>query len=628
MKNHRLTDNLAGLLLAAGSFLVYLATVSNTIGTEDPGELAVVLHTLGISHPTGYPLFTLLGYVFAKLPLGDNLIWRMNLFGAVLTSLATFLFFRVFLLVFSNRVAGLFRFKPAGARDPAPAGSGATGRAAASLATLLFAFSARYWFEAVSLEVYALHLVFLALVTYLFLKACVQPEGARSWILFAYVLGLSFTHHMMTVLLAPAFLFLYFSVLGGGPRAWQGILRMVPPFLAALLLYLYLPLRAAAKPLLNWGDPSTLEGFWRHVTAAQYRQQMFTSWELAVGKFIQFWADLPQDFGYAPLAAAALGIWVLWRRSGRLLLFSFLIFATGLFYAVNYAFDDPNFYLNSHFMVALWAGFGILAVAQRAATLGPAMRFLVRGACLLVALCPLMLNYATLDKKKDSLVEDYARNVLNSMEPGAVFFSNEYERMAGPAFYLQLVEGFRSDVAVLDIVLFGNPWYYPHLEARFPWLLENSRDKVEVYRAELERFIRDPEDTVTYQAAVTAMVVDMIEKSRAMGRPVYVSERVNPEIAAGYGRLASGMVFRLAKPTDAVSIQPRRFYYRDIPTIRANPLAETIRTEYARGYANQGALRFAMGDTAGAVYLLQEALRVSPDLTAASGLLARIRHFR
>ncbi len=633
MKNSRLIDTRIGVLLSLVVFCVYLSTLSSTVGTEDPGELAAVLHTLGIAHPSGYPLFTLLGYAFAKLPLGGSPIWRMNLFGAVLTALATFIFFHTFLFLFSDRARALFRFP----KHTLLIGDMRRIRIVAAFTTVILAFSARYWFEAVSLEVYALHLVFLALVTWMFLRASAfqnevaeqddkraQSKRNRAWTLFAFTLGLSFAHHMMTVLLAPAFLGLYFTVHGVGRSAWIRILKMVPPFLAPLILYLYLPLRAVSHPVMNWGDPSTLEALWQHVSAAQYRQFMFTSWDLAMTKLVRFTASVPQDFGYAPVLAAVIGMGVLWRDSKRLLAFSFVIFATGLFYVANYAFDDPNFYLTSHFIIALWAGYGLLAMLRWARNQPPFMRAAVWVGCALVALFPLALNYTRLDKSHDSLVEDYARNVLNSMDPGSVFFTNEYERMAGPAYYLQLVEGFRTDIAVLDIDLFGNAWYYAQLQARFPWLIANSRETVEAYRAELERFNRDPVDTLTYEAALGAMAIDMIEKSRAAGRHVYVSERINPQIVSGYARLASGMVFLLAKPTDQISIQPRLFAYKPFPPLESNPLTDVIRTEYARGYANQGGLRVSMGDKAGGAFLLRKALEVNPDFPAASNLLRQL----
>ena len=56
------------------SFIVYLQTMAPSVPNIDGGELATVCATLGIAHPTGYPLFTLIGYLFAHLPIAGGYI--------------------------------------------------------------------------------------------------------------------------------------------------------------------------------------------------------------------------------------------------------------------------------------------------------------------------------------------------------------------------------------------------------------------------------------------------------------------------------------------------------------------------------------------------------------------------
>ena len=62
---------------------VYLFTLAPGLTFIDSGELATVTSVLGIAHPTGYPLFTLIGWVFAHFPAGSEPIVRLNAMAAL-----------------------------------------------------------------------------------------------------------------------------------------------------------------------------------------------------------------------------------------------------------------------------------------------------------------------------------------------------------------------------------------------------------------------------------------------------------------------------------------------------------------------------------------------------------------
>src|SRR5262245_44411058 len=69
--------------LFAGLLALYVVTLCPTVGVGDSGELTTAAATLGIPHPTGYPLYILAGHLFLFLvPVGE-VAWRMNLFSAV-----------------------------------------------------------------------------------------------------------------------------------------------------------------------------------------------------------------------------------------------------------------------------------------------------------------------------------------------------------------------------------------------------------------------------------------------------------------------------------------------------------------------------------------------------------------
>src|SRR5262249_34969790 len=73
------------VMLTAG--VLYFLTAARDIVVGDTPELIMAAVTLGVAHPPGYPLFTMLGHVFSLLPLGP-IPFRVNLLSVVSNALA------------------------------------------------------------------------------------------------------------------------------------------------------------------------------------------------------------------------------------------------------------------------------------------------------------------------------------------------------------------------------------------------------------------------------------------------------------------------------------------------------------------------------------------------------------
>ena len=221
----------ASVVVSAVSFLVYFTTLCPSVSYTDAGELAAVATTLGIAHPTGYPLFTLLGRLAVMIPSAGEEIVRLNLLAAVLTAVSAGVFLQLALVIReANQVF------PSRKNAPVSVGQHLYLAAAASL---VFAFSSTVWSQSSSVEVYSLHAVLILLSLLTFFKGLQQQiaqpkETSRYLLLFAFVLGLSFTNHMTTILLAPAFLYLYFAVFTLKKESFARFLRLAPFFLLGL----------------------------------------------------------------------------------------------------------------------------------------------------------------------------------------------------------------------------------------------------------------------------------------------------------------------------------------------------------------------------------------------------------
>jgi len=266
----------AGVVLAV-TIPVYLTTCARTVTLVDSGELIVACATGGVAHPPGFPVYTMIGNLFSRLPLGSVAL-RLNLMSAFFAALASALV----ALVVGELGTGARTTATRGSRtrdEGVPRWIEAFLPALGAGATL--AFSMTLWGYATVAEVYTLNLALLAAVLWLLLRwrRRVSDGEAHGWMLagVGLVYGLALgVHHASVVLVAPALaLFVWRAA---GPRVFvsREAARALGGVAVGLLAYLYLPLAAARQPALSWGDPSSWERFVWHVTARQYQVNLFS----------------------------------------------------------------------------------------------------------------------------------------------------------------------------------------------------------------------------------------------------------------------------------------------------------------------------------------------------------------
>ncbi|RME55917.1 MAG: DUF2723 domain-containing protein, partial [Deltaproteobacteria bacterium] len=338
-----------GLLCAGLVLPVYLGTILPAVGWGDSGDLALAAVTMGVPHPSGYPLYTLLGKLFTYLPVG-TIPWRLGLFSALCAS-GTVGLFAALLLRYTGCAPGAF------------------------VTALAFALSLTFWEGAITIEVYALHLLLVLLL------ATVVAWGARGEIV-AFLLGLGFAHHLTILFLLPAFLgwigvFRFVSCSGGEGTCrpvslrrghLRICLRVVAAFFAPLALYLWLPLAAGLDRPYLWGDLTTLGGVFDQITGTMYHHR-WSGFSLPVlgANLERYGHDLLRQLTpFGVLAASWGGIMLLWRgEKGRLLLLA-AFFLPPFLYALNFTIDDIEAYhLVPNGVLFFCAGVGIASVFPR-----------------------------------------------------------------------------------------------------------------------------------------------------------------------------------------------------------------------------------------------------------------------
>jgi len=154
------------------------------------GEFLVAAQQFGVPHPSGYPLWTFLAWLFSRLPLGND-AWEINLLSGIIGTLVVCL-----AAAFSRSMLRWF-FPRLQSHYPGLASS------CAVAAALLFAFSFSMWSQAVIAEVYTLH----ALLVGLFLVALYawvrrpHNDALLTTTFFLFVIG--FSNHQLVLCLSP-----------------------------------------------------------------------------------------------------------------------------------------------------------------------------------------------------------------------------------------------------------------------------------------------------------------------------------------------------------------------------------------------------------------------------------------
>lgn len=460
-----------------GVLALYLAKLPPVLAPwRDTGEMSAAAATLGVAHPTGYPLYILLARLASLVPLG-NPAYRLNLLSAVAGAAAcAFLF------------AALRR----------------RGHAAALAAAACLAFNPSFWAVSQVSEMYSLW-VLSAVVLIALAGRLSEDASERLWPAFCYLCGVLLANRLDLILLAPGLLWLArsnraaksahenlwlgFALLGvpavaalsgsnlpaaaliaatfwfrtGGEGVWRRRTWGAFAGLAGLSVYLYLPVRSSTGPFLDWNHPAVLSNFLDSLLRTRYGGTLdLISRNYATGEMfvenLRLWGGHLWD-AFGPALALVLfgavadaredrsrfaGRLVAWWWAGPV----FLFLANMPPNPHAAAILDPH-YLLSDCVLLFWLARGV-------GVLGSA-----RGALAVVAVVawPLARGVpARLERREHFYAQDYARNVLRGAPPGAVVVAKKDVPLYA-LWHETVAMGRRPDVRVVAQGLSGSAWY-------------------------------------------------------------------------------------------------------------------------------------------------------------------------
>ncbi len=432
------------LPVAVGSiaFVVYALTLMPGMAFGDWGEMQTVPHVLGVAHPTGYPTYILLSWLWHLIPIG-SIAFRANLLSALLVSGAL-----------ATASAILLRL------DVRPGIAAAVALALGAVPTV--------WAAATVAEANPLHLLFVALIAH---RALVweQRRSPRDLILGALLVGLALGNHLLIVFVAP---FVAVFVLWVGRREIAERPWVFVPAAGAVLLglatYLYIPIAAAGSPPLPYNHPVTLDAVLWLVGGTQFRGQFgFLSGNGLsefTGSLPALWSLLAERATPVVPILGLVGLAVLVRRRPAFGLMCAWILIVNLYLWATYL-RLEHYLLVPWLLLAIGAGFALETVARALVALvarslpfrGPdtprldgarLVGAVVGVVALTFAVGLAVANWQASDRSQDRTAKAFVDTVLTALPPDAAILS-EWDAST-PLWHARWVLGRRPDVLIVD----------------------------------------------------------------------------------------------------------------------------------------------------------------------------------
>ncbi len=454
------TDNFvafAAALVVVLAFAIYLRTMLPAGGFWDTGEAQTVPPTLSIFHPTGFPVYAMLGWLWSQLPIGE-VAWRMNLLSAVAVAVAS---------GFVVLSAGLLIRE----RDRA------LHAVAAGVAGSAFAFASEPWKNATRADVHAISILSVTILVWLVLswgraERSGSPRAGRWLVAAAATFGLGLGVHPLIGLFAfgiGAWLFLV------DPRFLRrrrliAVCALVLAVGIASFAYIWLRAITAPEPPLFYGRPDTFERF-RYVVFAEQFTGLFRDFREPLADLAKKWADaervLAAQFPASGWLLVAIGAAIVASRSLGTFTVLMLFVVGNILYSMNFRDGDiDRYYMPTVAVLAPLLGVALaaigVAVARAVAEVSRRLtgslqprRLLagfagsvVLGLGALLPASSIVTEYAAHDQSNNRDADAWVASVHELLPVNAVIVS--WWSYSTPLWYHRWVLGERPDLTIID----------------------------------------------------------------------------------------------------------------------------------------------------------------------------------
>ncbi|RMH02368.1 MAG: DUF2723 domain-containing protein, partial [Chloroflexi bacterium] len=416
--------------------ILYTLTLAPDLLPADNGEFQLIAANLGVAHPPGFPLYTILAHLMTRLPIPATPAFKVNLFSVLTSTLTLAILYHLVYQLTQKHIAAI-------------------------TAVFTLGTATTFWAQATTANIRSLTGLFTILALYVLIhwQTTPQPQHSdRALLVFITIISLGIAHHASLVFMGVWF---GICVLWRNPAYWLKPRHWIRPFLAtlpALLPLFYLPWRATAGARGATPGLLTLPGFLNHVLALGFRGDFFYFRQPAIlwERFKVMGNVLTFQFSPWLILAMCLGFLLMWRQDRWLTFLLGGAFAIHTFITATYrAPQTVEYMLPAYIPLAISLGYaaGQLTIFIRQQNLTP----LWQTGLLLAALWQGWQHFPSFAwQHTDHSIRDYTQPLLQTAPPDAIILADWH--WATPLWYLQEVEGQRPDVEIRFVFPTGEPY--------------------------------------------------------------------------------------------------------------------------------------------------------------------------
>jgi hypothetical protein len=541
-------------------------TASRTLPWGDGAEFYIAVRALGIPHPSGYPLFILIGRLIYLLNTSPFLL---NLLPGIFTSLSVLFLYLIILRMTKDHLIGI-------------------------VLSLFFAFGREIWLQSIAAEIYTLNLFFFAFMIYLLTNASTNKRFIPMLFL---VSGLALTNHLTAMLyVIPICIFVFVQK--------KKSIRYLPLAIIPITLYLYFPIRSLTNPILDLFNPENLGQFIDYVSgrAFHYRTLFFSAPYIAeqLTQFLYAWW---RQF----LILIPVGCYGIFRIEDKklrnlLVIMMVLIFSYSLLYNIP---DKQGYYLPFY---AIW----LLFIALGLSKIVP-YRFKV--ALIIFPLLNIIVNYRICNLSRESSLDDLSASIYVSLADKSIIISDDYF-----VYCSILNESFDRKKQIVPVAQFylRMDWYTEQLSQAYPNIIIPERVDVLLLACQNELGAASKDKYGEISKAYCHRIQHEIINANIDQTPVYFfiyDDAIWPKSWFEFHLESRGLFYRFHRdsvlPVDyAMHLPDPKKYHTDE---LVNPDAIAVAKKFAAAYNRRGIIRFQMKQAGAAISDFNKALEYYPD---------------